>query len=136
MILAMENAGKLIEDEELREQISGSGIGTSATRAEILDKLVRNDYLKLNKKTQVLTPSLQGEMVYYIVKSAISSMLDAEFTAGWERGLSKVWEGTLGEEEYYRELKGYITRRTEKVLAQNNTEKLRQAFSYAAKFYK
>ncbi len=135
MILAMENAGKLIEDEDLREQISGSGIGTSATRADILEKLVRNDYLRLNKKTQVLTPSLQGEMVYYVVKSSISSMLDAEFTAGWERGLTKVWEGSLGEKEYYEELKGYISRRTKKVMELNNANKLKQAFSYAAGFY-
>ena len=136
MILAMENAGKLIEDEALREQISGSGIGTSATRAEILNKLVRNDYLKLNKKTQILTPSLQGEMVYYVVLGSIKSMLDAEFTAGWEKGLTKVWEGSLGEAEYYRELKGYISRRTEKVMALNNSGRLRQAFEYAAQFYK
>ena len=135
MILAMENAGRLIEDEELREQISGSGIGTSATRAEILDKLVRNDYLRLNRKTQVLSPSLQGEMIYYIVKSSISSMLDAEFTAGWEKGLTKVWEGSLKEKEYYEELKGYIRRRTQKVMALDNAGKLKQAFQYAAQFY-
>ncbi len=135
MILAMENAGKLIEDEDLREQISGSGIGTSATRADILEKLVRNDYLRLNKKTQVLTPSLQGEMVYYVVKSSISSMLDPEFTAGWEKGLTKVWEGSLGEKEYYEELKGYITRRTKKVMELDNAGRLRQAFNYAAQFY-
>ena len=90
MILAMENAGQLIEDEELRSQIKSNGIGTSATRAEILSKLVKIRYLKLNKKTQIITPELLGEMVYDVVNSSIRSLLNPELTASWELGLTQV----------------------------------------------
>ena len=95
MILAMENAGQLIEDEELRAQIKGSGIGTSATRAEILKKLVNIKYLALNKKTQVITPTLQGEMIYDVVDHSIRSLLNPELTASWEKGLNYVAEGSI-----------------------------------------
>ena len=104
MILAMENAGQLIEDEELRAQIKSCGIGTSATRAEILKKLVANKYIALNKKTQILTPTLQGEMIYDIVFYSIRSLLNPELTASWEKGLNYVAEGSVTEEEYTQKL--------------------------------
>ena len=88
MVLAMENAGQLIEDEELREQIKGSGIGTSATRAEIIQKLVRIGYLNLNKKTQILTPESLGEMVFEVVYMTVPALLNPKMTANWEKGLS------------------------------------------------
>ncbi len=100
MILAMENAGQLIEDEELRAQIKGSGIGTSATRAEILKKLIHIKYLALNKKTQVITPTLLGEMVFDVVANSIKSLLNPELTASWEKGLTYVAEGEITPEEY------------------------------------
>lgn len=112
MILAMENAGQLIEEEELREQIRGSGIGTSATRAEILKKLFNNDYLRLNKKTQVITPSQTGEMIYDTCSCALKPLLDPRLTASWELGLTQVAAGTVSSEEYTQKLNGFITRRT------------------------
>ena len=96
MILAMENAGQLIEDEELRAQIKGSGIGTSATRAEILKKLMNIKYLALNKKTQVITPTLLGEMIFDVVGASIRQLLNPELTASWEKGLTYVAEGKAG----------------------------------------
>ncbi len=128
IILAMENAGNLIEDEELREQIRGSGIGTSATRAEILDKLIRNDYLRKDNKTQILTPSMQGEMVYYVVGKSIASMLNPKLTAEWEKGLSMVNDGRLSEKEYMEKLKNYIERSTTKVLSLHNSYELSRCF--------
>ena len=113
LILAMENAGKLIEDEELREQIKGSGIGTSATRAEILNKLVTKGYLKLAKKTQIVTPECLGEMVYEVVNCSVRPMLNAEFTASWEKGLTMVASGDVTDEEYMRKLKAYIVKWTD-----------------------
>ncbi len=95
MILAMENAGQLIEDEELRAQIKGSGIGTSATRAEILKKLFSIKYLSLNKKTQVITPTLLGEMIFDVVNCSIRQLLNPELTASWEKGLTYVAEGSI-----------------------------------------
>ena len=100
IILAMENAGQLIEDEDLRAQIKGSGIGTSATRAEILKKLIHIKYLALNKKTQIITPTLQGEMVFDVVDHSIKSLLNPELTASWEKGLTYVAEGKLGKRSY------------------------------------
>ena len=100
MILAMENAGQLIEDEELRAQIKGSGIGTSATRAEILKKLFSIKYLLLNKKTQVITPTLLGEMIFDVVGASIRQLLNPELTASWEKGLTYVAEGSITSEEY------------------------------------
>lgn len=136
MILAMENAGQLIEDEELRAQIKGSGIGTSATRAEILKKLVANKYILLNKKTQVLTPAQLGEMIFDVVNCSIRSLLNPELTASWEKGLAYVSEGTITPEEYMQKLEGFIQRRTEVVLNQNSRYALRQMFDASAVYYK
>ena len=107
MILAMENAGQLIEDEELRAQIKGSGIGTSATRAEILKKLHGiTNIIALNKKTQVLTPTHLGEMIFDVVNNSIRSLLNPELTASWEKGLTYVAEGTITSEEYMDKVRG------------------------------
>lgn len=136
MILAMENAGQLIEDEELRAQIKGSGIGTSATRAEILNKLVKIDYLMLNKKTQIITPSLLGEMIYDVVNSSIKSLLNAELTASWEKGLTMVSEGQITEEEYMGKLEGFVGRMTNGVKGLENQYNLKQYFDSISTFYK
>ena len=136
MILAMENAGQLIEDEELRAQIKGSGIGTSATRAEILKKLVNNKYIALNKKTQILTPTLLGEMIFDVVNASISSLLRADLTASWEKGLTGVAEGNITNEEYMEKLEGFINRCTARVLQSNNQNSLRPHFDIAAQYYK
>lgn len=136
LILAMENAGQLIEDEELRAQIKGSGIGTSATRAEIIKKLVNNKYLDLNKKTQIITPTLLGEMIHDVVASSIRSLLNPELTASWEKGLSYVAEGSITEEEYMQKLENFISQRTNAVKGLNNQYQLKTYFDYAAQFYK
>lgn len=136
MILAMENAGQLIEDEELRAQIKGSGIGTSATRAEILNKLVKIAYLNLNKKTQIITPTLQGELIYHVVNSSIRSLLNPELTASWEKGLTYVAEGTITEEEYMQKLEGFVRRLTDGVKGLNNQAALRSMFDKSASYYK
>ena len=135
MILAMENAGQLIEDEELRAQIKSSGIGTSATRAEILNKLIKISYLKLNKKTQIITPSLQGELVYHVVNSSIRSLLNPELTASWEKGLAYVAEGSITEDEYMQKLEGFVRRLTEGVKGLNNQAALRGMFEKSASYY-
>ncbi len=136
MILAMENAGQLIEDEELRAQIKGSGIGTSATRAEILKKLVANQYLMLNKKTQIITSALLGEMIYDVVDSAIRPLLDPKLTASWEKGLTQVSEGEITSEVYMKKLNDYVARRTNSVRELNNQASLRKMFAKAAQNYK
>ncbi len=136
LILAMENAGQLIEDEELRAQIKGSGIGTSATRAEIIKKLVNNKYLDLNKKTQIITPTLMGEMIHDVVAFSIKSLLNPELTASWEKGLSYVAEGTITEEEYMKKLEDFIRKRTDAVKGLSNQYQLRAYFDYAAQYYK
>ena len=136
MILAMENAGQLIEDEELRSQIKGSGIGTSATRAEILSKLVKIKYLNLNKKTQMITPELLGEMVYDVVNISIRSLLNPELTASWELGLTQVADGTITSDEYMEKLNGFVIRRVEGVKQTNYQAMLRQMFDQAAVHYK
>lgn len=136
MILAMENAGQLIEDEDLRSQIKGSGIGTSATRAEILSKLVKIKYLKLNKKTQVITPELLGEMVYDVVNGSIRSLLNPELTASWELGLTQVADGTITEDEYMEKLSGFISRRVDYVKQTSYETAFRQCFDAAAPYYK
>ena len=136
MILAMENAGQLIEDEELRAQIKGSGIGTSATRAEILKKLVANKYIALNKKTQILNPTLLGEMIYEVVNASIKSLLNPELTASWEKGLTYVAEGEITPDEYMEKLTGFIRGRTANVLQNNHSYVLRNNFRVAAEFYK
>lgn len=136
IILTMENAGQFIEDEELRAQIKGSGIGTSATRAEILKKLVNIEYLSLNKKTQVLTPTLMGEMIYDVVSGSIRPLLDPALTASWEKGLTMVAEGTISSQEYMDKLSGFVGRRTEYVKQLNNQRQLYGMFDTAAGNYK
>ena len=137
LILAMENAGQLIEDEEMRAQIKGSGIGTSATRADILDKLInKEEYLALNKKTQIITPTLKGEMVFDVVRYSIGSMLNPTLTASWEKGLSQVTEGELGKNDYTVKLNEFVRNNTEKVKGLTNTSTLYKCFDYAASFYK
>lgn len=136
MILAMENAGQLIEDEELREQIRGSGIGTSATRADILKKLVKNQYLNLNKKTQVITPTLQGELIYDAVNASIPPLLNPELTASWEKGLSYVAEGSITPNEYMEKLETFIRTKTEAVKSLNNQSALEADFRKDASFYR
>lgn len=136
LILAMENAGQLIEDEELRAQIKGSGIGTSATRGEILKKLFNNKYLALNKKTQIVTPTLQGEMIYDVVDHSIKSLLNPELTASWEKGLTYVANGEITSEEYMQKLEHFINSRTQGVLGLNNQYQLKRCYDQAAKFYK
>lgn len=135
LILAMENAGQLIEDEDLREQIKGSGIGTSATRAEILKKLVANGYLNLNKKTQIITPACLGEVIYEVVNCSIKSMLDPKLTASWEKGLTMVADGDITSEEYMVKLKGFISRRTDYVKQTDNRGYLNQCMSYVRSNY-
>ncbi len=136
MILAMENAGQLIEDEDLRAQIKGSGIGTSATRAEILKKLVNIKYLALNGKTQVITPTLLGEMVFDTVNASIRQLLNPELTASWEKGLTYVAEGTITSDEYMEKLEKFVAGRTYYVLKLRNQYDLRTAFDAAAVNYK
>lgn len=136
MILAMENAGQLIEDEELRAQIKGSGIGTSATRAEILKKLFSIKYLALNKKTQVITPTLLGEMIFDVVNASIRPLLNPELTASWEKGLTYVAEGSISSEEYMGKLENFVTRHTQNVIGMRNQTTLRSCFDAAAANYK
>ena len=136
MILAMENAGQLIEDEELRAQIKSCGIGTSATRAEILKKLVNIKYLSLNKKTQVITPTLLGEMIFDVVNCSIRQLLNSELTASWEKGLNYVADGSITEQEYMDKLEHFIRIRTKQVEESNFQPYLRQFFDAAAVNYK
>ncbi|MDE6233285.1 MAG: type IA DNA topoisomerase [Lachnospiraceae bacterium] len=136
IILAMENAGQLIEDEELRAQIKGSGIGTSATRAEILKKLVNIKYISLNKKTQVVTPTQMGEMIYEVVDSSIRQLLNPELTASWEKGLTYVAEGTITSDEYMKKLEGFVARRTQNVKIMQNQAHLRQRYDIVSDNYK
>ncbi len=136
MILTMENAGQFIEDEELRAQIKGAGIGTSATRAEILKKLVNINYISLNSKTQILSATHLGEMVYDVVAGSIRSLLNPELTASWEKGLSYVAEGKITSEEYMQKLDRFISDRTRGVLGLNNQYQMRQAFLHSAQYYK
>ena len=136
LILTMENAGQLIEDEELRAQIKGSGIGTSATRAEILKKLIDKGYIRLNGKTQIITPTLLGEMIYDVVAASIKYLLDPTLTASWEKGLTGVADSSISSREYLDKLEGYVTRRTLAVKQVNNQYMLRPYFDYAASFYK
>lgn len=138
MILAMENAGQLIEDEELRAQIKGSGIGTSATRAEILKKLVSIQYLSLNTKTQVITPTYLGELIYEVVNASIQQLLNPELTASWEKGLTYVAEGTITPDEYMQKLERFVAGRTWNAVnaaAPTGQTGLRAAFSKVAGCY-
>ncbi|MBA4698910.1 MAG: type IA DNA topoisomerase [Ruminococcus sp.] len=135
IILAMENAGQLIEDEELRAQIKGSGVGTSATRAEILKKLIHIKYLSLNKKTQIITPTLQGEMIYDVVDNSIKSLLNPDLTASWEKGLNYVAEGDITPDDYMKKLNHFIISRTNGVKGLNNQYQLKNCYDRAAQFY-
>lgn len=128
MVLTMENAGKLIEDAALREQIKGSGIGTSATRAEIIDKLIRTGYIMLNKKTQILTPHEDGEVVYDIVKQTLPDFLSPEMTANWESKLSMIARGELDEAEYKQEIEEYVRKKIEEIKGGNLTLSGGEAF--------
>ncbi len=136
MILAMENAGQLIEDEDLRAQIKGSGIGTSATRGEILKKLFNIEYLALNQKTQVVTPTLLGEMIFDVVEHSIKSLLNPELTASWEKGLTYVADGEITPDEYMKKLDHFIVSRTEGVKALYNQDQLRACYDRAAQAYR
>lgn len=136
IILAMENAGQLIEDEELRAQIKGSGIGTSATRAEILKKLNTIGYIATNPKTQIITPTMLGEIVYDVVDNSIKQLLNPELTASWEKGLTYVANGEITSDEYLNKLEGFVTRRTQAVKSMNNQSELVKLFNDFARFYK
>lgn len=136
LILAMENAGQLIEDEDLREQIKGSGIGTSATRAEIVKKLISNQYIALNKKTQIVTPTLTGEMIVNVVSASIGSLLNPTLTASWEKGLTYVAEGNVTEDEYLEKLNRFVTEKTNIVKQNNFQYQLRKSFDQIAPYYK
>ena len=136
IILAMENAGQLIEDEELRAQIKGSGIGTSATRAEILKKLNNNKYIATNAKTQIISPTLLGEIIYDVVEGSIHQLLNPELTASWEKGLNYVAEGTITTDEYMAKLEGFVQRRTMAVMGLRNQTQLVGQFNDSARNYK
>jgi len=135
IILTMENAGQFIEDEELRAQIKGSGIGTSATRAEILKKLVNIEYLALNKKTQIITPTLMGEMIFDVVDSSMKPLLNPALTASWEKGLTQVAEGQITSAEYMTKLDDFVSRRTNIVKQLNNQGALQMQFRQIAPNY-
>ena len=136
LILAMESAGQLIEDEELRAQIKGSGIGTSATRAEILKKLNTIKYISINSKTQIITPTFLGEIIYDVVDNSIRHLLNPELTASWEKGLTGVAEGNITADEYMEKLDGFVSRRTRAVMALRNQAGLIGLFNETAKNYK
>ncbi len=136
LILAMENAGQLIEDEDLREQIKSCGIGTSATRGDILKKLFDDRYLSLQKRSQVVTPTMQGEMVYDVVNHSIKSLLNPELTASWEKGLNYVAEGDITEDAYMYKLTDFIIRNTDGVKNLNNQDQLRACYDEISKYYK
>ncbi len=135
IILAMENAGQLIEDEDLRAQIKGSGIGTSATRAEILKKLNTIGYISTNAKTQIITPAKLGEIVYDVVDNSIRQLLNPELTASWEKGLTYVADGEITSDEYLNKLEGFVTRRTQAVKILNNQSQLMRLFNEFSKNY-
>lgn len=136
MILAMENAGSLIEDEELRAQIKGSGIGTSATRAEILKKLCTIKYISANKKTQVITPTLTGEMIYDAVSISIKQLLNPELTASWEKGLTYVAEGSITPGEYMQKLEKFVSDKTDRVKNTENQSLLFSCYEKTAPYYR
>ena len=116
MVLAMENAGKLIEDEELREQIKGAGIGTSATRGEIIKKLERINYISINPKTQIITPTKKGEAIYDVILKSIPDMLNPELTASWEKGLDMVAKKEIKPEIFMEKLEKYINSKINKLV--------------------
>ena len=116
IILAMENAGKLIEEEELREQIKGAGIGTSATRGEIIKKLERINYIAINSKTQIVTPTKKGEVIYDVVNYAMPDMLNPKLTASWEKGLDMVAKKEIQSDEFMTKLENYINSKFNKLV--------------------
>lgn len=136
LILTMENAGQFIEDETLREQIKGAGIGTSATRDGIITKLVNNKYISLNKKTQIVTPTLLGEVIYDIVYYSINGLLRADLTASWEKGLCGVADGSISEQEYTDKMTSFVIRYTDMVKKINNQNRITTVFDQAKKYYK
>ena len=136
LILAMENAGQLIEDEDLRAQIKGSGIGTSATRAEIIKKLQNNHYININRKTQIVSPELLGELIYDVVDASMKQLLSPELTASWEKGLSYVSEGKISQEEYMEKLQGFVARRIQTVKGIDHPEAIRARFARVLPYYK
>ena len=136
MILAMENAGQLIEDEEMRALVKGSGIGTSATRAGILTKLENNKYIQTNKKTQIITPTLLGEIIYDVVDNSIRGLLNPTLTASWEKGLTGVADGSISREEYTQKMNSYVIKHTENVKNMNNLNVLYPLFNKSASYYK
>ena len=135
LILAMENAGQLIEDEELRSQIKSSGIGTSATRDSIITKLVTNKYIALNKKTQIVTPTFLGEIIYDVCLNSIQSLLWAEMTASWEKGLSGVAEGTISKDEYTAKMNKFVCDNTNAVKQIRNQNQITRLFDRTKPFY-
>lgn len=135
IIIAMENAGKLIEDDELREHIKGQGIGTSATRAEIIKKLINIEYLNSNNKTQVLTPSKKGEMIYEAIKASIPSLLNPTLTASWEKGLKLVYDKEIETREFMDKLEQYINKNTCKVMNANNLNYINRKLFEVRKLY-
>ncbi len=136
IIIAMENAGKLIEDEELREHIKGAGIGTSATRSGILTKLEKITYIKANNKTQVVMPTLLGEIIYDVVKNSIPTLLNPELTASWEKGLTMITQNEIAGDLYMDKLENYIIKNTDRVLKLNNAVRLKNNFDKVSSFYK
>ncbi|MBQ8912609.1 MAG: type IA DNA topoisomerase, partial [Lachnospiraceae bacterium] len=135
LILAMENAGQLIEDEELRSQIKGSGIGTSATRDSIITKLVTNKYIQLNKKTQIVTPTFLGEIIYDVVYYSINNLLRAEMTASWEKGLTGVADGTIPKDVYIDKMNSFVINNTELVKKLDNQYKITYIFDKSKVYY-
>lgn len=136
LVIAMEKAGSDIEEEELRDYMKGSGIGTSATRAEIIKKLINIEYMALNKKTQVVTPTLKGEMIYDIVYYSINALLQPKLTASWEKGLGQVERGEITEEHYMKILEDFVVKKTELVKSLNNQNAFQPLFDKAAAYYK
>ncbi len=136
LVIAMEKAGSDIEEEELRDYMKGSGIGTSATRAEIIKKLMNIGYMALNKKTQIVTPTLKGEMIYDIVYYSINALLQPKLTASWEKGLGQVERGEITEEHYMQILENFVAKKTELVKGLNNQYAFTPLFDKAAAYYK
>lgn len=135
LILAMENAGQFIEDEELRSRIKGSGIGTSATRDSIITKLITNKYISLNKKNQIVTPTFLGEIIYDVVYYSINNLLRAEMTASWEKGLTGVADGTITKEEFTEKMNSYVSKNTELVKGLNNQYRITTVFDLTKPYY-
>jgi len=135
LILTMENAGQFIEDEELRAQIKGAGIGTSATRDGIITKLVNNKYIALNKKTQIVTPTFLGEIIYDVVYYSIHGLLRADLTASWEKGLCGVADGSISKEEYTEKMNAFVVKYTNLVKNIQNQNQITSVFDKTKGYY-